>query len=262
MELADAAAPPFKRTRTLAPNSQAFLRGTCICVPPCSRIPHLGARLKGWDAAVKRAGGVLTLDPELPCVTHVLLGEGAAGQLPPSLLARAAQPQRAVALVDHSWLEQSLLHKQRQPEANHPPAAAPPPAPSTLRPGSSCGRGPHSEPGGSSDEGRLQRRRWLGEDLWHPACAAMSQTELALQAVYSAPRSRAVGNEGLAAALRELARYERALHEDYWEDEAKGGKVVVNHRVRGRPHHVPRQQTRNPALFTRCLGGPTQTIRE
>ena len=48
----------------------------------------------------------------------------------------------------------------------------------------------------------LRRCRWLGPQLWHPACAGMSQNELALQAVYSRERSRQIANEPLVQALK------------------------------------------------------------
>ncbi|PRW44242.1 DNA polymerase lambda [Chlorella sorokiniana] len=83
----------------------------------------------------------------------------------------------------------------------------------------------------SAQDQRL--KRWLGDNLWHPECAGMGLTELALQAVYSQERSQRIGNEPVVQALRELARYERALHEDYFEQQgvqsAQLGKSV-NHR--------------------------------
>jgi hypothetical protein len=59
----------------------------------------------------------------------------------------------------------------------------------------------------------------------------MSLTELALQVVYNEERSRQKGNEGVVKALADLARFERSLHQDYFED-AGTGEEMINHRVR------------------------------
>ncbi len=53
-----------------------------------------------------------------------------------------------------------------------------------------------------------------------------------MQAIYDEGRSRALGNEPVVRALRELAKYEQALAADL--DKDTEGDTIVNHRVRWR----------------------------
>ena len=100
------------------------------------------------------------------------------------------------------------------------------------------GSGPLPEDQGESQE-TVWRRMWLGEQLWRPNFADMNLNEFMLQAgrvvafslqvvaselcgcghalissrvtlqgVYNVERSRAIGNEPLVEALRELIKYE------------------------------------------------------
>ncbi|KAL4428436.1 hypothetical protein ABPG75_002525 [Micractinium tetrahymenae] len=153
--------------------------------------------------------------------------------------------------VSHGWVERSLAKGRLLPPADFPPpdpaAEVPTPTGAAGRPASRTSESWGSLAGSAAASGGSKRsasraaggseaercRRWLGEELWHPGCQAMSLTELALQAVYSEERSRRIGNEPVVQALRELSKYERALHPDYFEEQQQGAakKDVMNHRA-------------------------------
>lgn len=189
----------------------------------------------------------MTDDGEDPEITHVVMGEGWVGApaLPERLRRQlgwriskvgsqeagdsdednSPPPPRpgAPALVDVSWLEQSLLHQCVQKERNFPPQ----PAPHTSTVDPEMTKASKSQCHSSMEHHHL--KAWAGE-YWHDDCADMSLTELALQVVYNEERSRKIGNEGVVKALADLARYERSLHQDYFED-AGTGEEMINHRV-------------------------------
>lgn len=232
-------APPVKRPRQ---TDAKFLQGIVVCVPPgtSSGIPHLTPRLRAWRTAVASAGGRLTQNTDDDGITHVLVnGRVHIDALPPELRARCtgnasdsdedstkARGNNALLIVDHRWLEQSLLHRQAQAEKYFAPVESIPATPST--PAANKPTAFLSSPNASSRETHY-RRLWLGE-YWHDGCIDMSQTELVLQAVFNEERSRQRGNEHIVRALTEMGRYERALHEDYFDDYDKGSEVI-NHRA-------------------------------
>ncbi|KAI3428493.1 hypothetical protein D9Q98_007318 [Chlorella vulgaris] len=151
----------------------------------------------------------------------------APGKQPKRKRARqGAERQKRLLYVSHTWLEQCLAQQQRLPEADFPPPEAS--EPSELQTPANAGRPPSRTSGslgGSCLQGEvLQRQRWLGPELWHPRCAEMPANELA---VYSQPRSRALGNEAVVQALRELAQYEQGLNDDVFR-EAHSGREVLN----------------------------------
>lgn len=215
-----------------------FLLGSTVYASPSIRF--LQSRAKIWAEAVQSRGGKFTLDSNDPSITHVLVGEGGVNKVPQQLLHRSHTaisdseeevPLRGSGplLVGVKWLEQSLIRGERALERTcHPPA----PAVGASTPNAVSRKRSREDVDAAltaSEAEVVHRQRWLG-DLWHDGCAGMSQTELMLQGVYNVERSERMGNEPVVAALTELHRYERALHEDYFDSEEKG-QEVINHRA-------------------------------
>jgi len=263
----------------------ATLQGYTILVLPNVGIKHLHARLKAWIPGVQRLGGKLLqiFPPEIEeeqankssqaeteneeqhgeiekrlDITHILVGPGGIKNLP-SFLKEISHPgtsdsdedlaarDHAPFIVNHSWLEQTLLQGVPQVEGKHRPKIGPSNFQMwTFLPGgggssSTKVRGESSE----KEEGRQQhmlrkhlpsatevehRRLWLGENF-HDACATMTLNELVLQNVYNIERSKQLENESIALALAEMGNYERALNEDYFEHPEKVGEETINHRA-------------------------------
>jgi ribosomal protein L32 len=230
-----------------------FLSNLTIFVPlEGSGIAHLRTKLAAWKRSVPSAGGILTQDPTTPSITHVLVETLPcnAENLPhhpfpvPSTHTERTAPVAEVGgsdsdslagsepvLVAPSWLEQSLLHRRREPEHQHRPQRHPSGTPGSSLPAGS--QHEKQEASGGEEVPPLEakrRRRWLGEANWRPECATMTQTELVLYGVYNVKRSEKIGNEPVVAALKELSRYERALAEEHTEDD-ETGEEKMNHRV-------------------------------
>ncbi|KAG7674938.1 hypothetical protein Ndes2437B_g00115 [Nannochloris sp. 'desiccata'] len=276
------ATPPS--TNKVANSKLGALHGYAILVLPNVGIKHLPARLKAWIPGVQRLGGKLiqSYPPEFEeehaskssqarienkeqdepdkkmDVTHIVVGPGGIKNLPYFLKKNShpgtsdsdedlAARDHAPFIVDHSWLEQTLLQGVPQVEGQHRPKSGPTKSEiSTVLPGgggasSTKVRGENSD----KEEGQQQhmlrkhlpsatevehRRLWLGKNF-HDACATMTLNELVLQNVYNIERSIQLENEPIALALAEMGGYERALNEDYFEHPEKVGEETINHRA-------------------------------
>jgi DNA polymerase/3'-5' exonuclease PolX len=241
--------PPSTNKR----KSAGILKGYTIIVLPNVGIKHLPTRLKAWAPGVTKLGGTLlqTYPPPSPPlpenndksldITHILVGPGGIANLPPELKELAhpgasdsdedlAVRDHAPFVVDHSWLEQTLLHGVAQAEGQHRPKPAPQSSSSSVSvvvPGGEEQNTSRRKNLPSAREVK-DRKLWLGE-YFHDACAAMTLNELVLQNVYNIERSIQLGNEPIA--LQQLGNYERASQTDYFEDLDKPGGEAMNHRA-------------------------------
>lgn len=138
-------------------------------------IPFLSAKLRGWEASVPRLGGSVAATHDPVGVTHVLVGSSLEGSgLPASLMERCSGDRSGPYVVHYTWLERSIQNQRKEDETAYPPVAAG--TEEATKPSPPPSERPHENP---------RCRRWLGEELWTPACADMSLTELALQVTYA-----------------------------------------------------------------------------
>ena len=190
------------------------------------------AKIKAWEAGVARLGGRLarTLDAD---VTH-LVAETREALEAEKDGACAKLKEWSGHAVSIKWVEACLRDGARASEQKYPlkPRKR---RRSELREGS----GPLLPEAQEESQETVWRRMWLGEQLWRPNFADMNLNEFMLQAgrvvafsfkagaselcgcghalissrvtlqgVYNVERSRAIGNEPLVEALRELIKYE------------------------------------------------------